>query len=118
MKVLIIDDELLFAQFLNDLLLSEIENIQTEMAHDGFDAGIKLRDFKPDIVLLDLNMPGFDGFRVCKQIEQENLTQDIKVIAITGDAREDIGKRIISTGAIACLAKPIDVAELIKIMHS
>ncbi len=118
MKVLIIDDELSFAQYLNDLLITSLENIQIEISLDGFDAGIKLRDFNPDIVLLDLNMPGFDGFRVCKQIKQELLTQNIKVIAITGDAREDIGLRIISAGAVACLAKPINVAELIETMHN
>lgn len=113
-KLLIVDDEKDFSEFLKTVLEIEIKNIEVEISLDGFDAANKLRDFSPSIVLLDLKMPGLDGFQVCQHIKQSPLYNHIRVIAISGDANNEDVQAIKDVGAEACLAKPISVPELIS----
>lgn len=113
-KILIVDDEQLFSEYLKNALSFENDELNIEISHDGFDAGIKLKDFNPYIVLLDLKMPSMNGFQVCAQIKQDPLLQHIRVIAMTGDASENNVQRIIDAGAEACFAKPINIVQLIQ----
>jgi len=55
---------------------------EVAVASDGFGAGARLMDFKPDLLVLDLVMPGMDGFEVCKRIKKNPRTSHIKVLAI------------------------------------
>jgi len=113
-KILIIDDEILFTEFLEDALTTIYPQVKIAVSLDGFDAGIKLKDFKPSIVLLDLKMPGMDGFQVCQHIKSDPLLQRIRVIAMSGDTNLERKQKIIATGAEVCLSKPFKVAELIE----
>jgi len=113
-KILIVDDESDFAHFLKTLITIEIKDIDVEISLDGFDAANKLRDFSPSIVLLDLKMPGLNGFDVCQHIKQSPLYKHIRVIAISGDANSKNIEKIKGAGAEACLSKPIDVSILLK----
>ena len=75
--VLIVDDDEQVAGFLSELL-SETEGVeQVLVAGDGFDAGAKVQSFKPDCIVLDLMMPGMNGFEVCRRLKHfvrcENL---------------------------------------------
>ncbi len=115
-KILIVDDDIDFANFLKTLLEIEIENSEIAISLDGFDAANKLRDFHPNIILLDLKMPGLDGFQVCQHVKQDSAQQHIRVVAISGDVTETKTKKIISMGAEACLQKPINVPALLKLL--
>ncbi len=66
--VLIVDDEEPMRRILRFFLMKYFPYMQIEEAADGFDAGIKIQKFKPELVLLDLRIPGQDGLSVCKQI--------------------------------------------------
>jgi len=112
-KILIVDDESDFAHFLKILLTIEIKNSDVEISLDGFDAANKLRDFSPSIVLLDLKMPGLNGFEICQHIKQSPLYKHIRVIAMSGDANSKDIDKVKSVGAETCLSKPIDVPVLL-----
>ena len=116
-KVLIVDDEPIFSEYLGGLLETEAKNIAVKISPDGFDAGTQLLEFSPDFVLLDVHMPGFDGFRVCKQIKQDDLFSHIKVFAMTGNKTEQVENMLLSAGAEACFEKPINMAELFEAME-
>jgi excisionase family DNA binding protein len=116
LRVLVVDDNHTFAQYLVDLLATVSKPIVALAAHDGFDAGRKVQQFAPDIVLLDLKMPGLDGFTVCQQIKDDPTTQHIRVIAMTGYFTPENELKIRQAGAEACLSKPFDKKVLFKIM--
>ncbi len=113
-RVLIVDDEPLFADYLKTVLSLECEKLEIEISLNGFDAGIKLKEFKPNIVLLDLMMPEMNGFQVCEQIKNDPLLQHTRVIAMSGSQDLVDKQRIISVGAETCLDKPIKVTELVE----
>ncbi|PKI16754.1 response regulator [Colwellia sp. 12G3] len=113
-KILIVDDDIDFAEYLKTLLKIEISNVDVEISLDGFDAANKLYDFTPSIMLLDLKMPGLDGFQICQRVKNNPLQNHIRVIAISGDVTSSKIDKIQAVGAETCLKKPIDVSVLIK----
>lgn len=115
-RVLVVDDNRSFSRYLADLLSSQSLKIETETAHDGFDAGRKVLLFNPAIVLLDLKMPGMDGFSVCRQLKDDQATKNIRIIAMTGYYTPENEAKILQAGAEACLAKPFDKSVLFDVM--
>ena len=113
-KILVVDDETMFAEFLKDLLLSEFSNVEVEISLDGFDAANKLRDFSPTIVLLDLKMPNLNGFQVCQHIKQDPTLQYIRILAMSGKVTAEDKTRILALGAEACFEKPLNSVEFFK----
>ena len=115
-RVLIVDDDEQFSRFLVEALSGLAETVTIEVAQSGFEAGQKIHTFTPHIVLLDLMMPGLDGFAVCRQIKENPATRGIDVIAITGFHTRENVDRIVSVGARACLGKPVDLEVLTREM--
>lgn len=115
-RILIVDDDQQFSGYLKELLGMSIQAVRIELANDGFDAGQKIETFQPNIVLLDLMMPGLDGYETCNRIKTDPRTKSIRVIAMTGyPSDENIG-RIMAEEAEICLAKPIDTAKLFSLL--
>ena len=110
LKVLIVDDEPDNRRLMHDLLVEE--GYQTREAADGLEALQSVPDYKPDLILLDINMPGMDGFDVTKNLKQNPATQHIPVIIVTGLANRDDQIRGLNVGAEDYLAKPFDPTEL------
>lgn len=115
-KILIVDDDVHFAEFLDTLLKVEIKNVEVEISLDGFDAANKLHDFTPTIMLLDLKMPGLDGFQVCQRVKENPLQNHIRVIGISGDVSESDIDKLKNLGAEACLQKPINIPALLTLL--
>lgn len=115
-RVLIVDDHDVFARSLVEHLDSTVPTVVTELASDSFEAGRKIQTFKPHIVLLDLMMPGMNGFEVCHRLKSDPSTKAIRVIGMTGDFSADNKARIMATGAETCLLKPFDRATLLAVI--
>ncbi len=113
LRVLVVDDDVQLAGFLRELISTTDEDAEVEISLDGFDAGQKVRTFLPQIVLLDLMMPGLDGFQVCASLKQDPATRNIRVIAMTGYPSPENIERIESAGAEACFAKPLNTKKLL-----
>ncbi|MEJ2692334.1 MAG: response regulator [Candidatus Thiodiazotropha sp.] len=112
LRVLVVDDDEQFTQFIKEVLEDIAEVSVVEVAHSGYVAGNLIPRFKPDVVLLDLKMPGLDGFEVCELIKADIETRFIRVIAMSGFCTEESRREIIQAGAETCLAKPFSVASL------
>ncbi len=110
-KILVVDDDHLIRKFFKRFL--NFENLTLEFAKDGFDAGIKTNQFKPDLIILDLYMPNIDGFSICRQLKNEESSSSIKIIAISGYDTPTNRDRILSAGADVFLAKPIDSTAML-----
>jgi len=109
-KILIVDDELDTLIPLKRTL--EIGDYQVIEASNGMEAIEKTRSEQPDLILLDLMMPGMDGIEVCKVLKEDPSTGDIPIIMLTakGDIEDKIGG--IETGADDYVTKPFDLGEL------
>jgi excisionase family DNA binding protein len=113
-KVLIVDDELAIQKFLSRLL-SDHEFIM-ETARDGFEAGSKVESFKPWLIILDLFMPGLDGFEVCRRIKQNPEKAGIQIVAISGHNTNTVKEKILDLGANGFVPKPIDKNDLLALI--
>ena len=111
-RVLVVDDDELLASYLSALLEAGGAGVEVSTARDGFDAGHKVHNFQPDVLLLDLMMPGLDGFGVCRRLKADPHTRAIRIIAMTGYHTPENAQRILAEGAEACLAKPFSAEEL------
>jgi len=109
-KILIVDDELDTLIPLKRAL--EAEDYQVVEASSGLEAIEKTRSHHPDILLLDLMMPGMDGTEVCKVLKEDPSTGHIPIIMLT--AKGEIEDKIegIETGADDYVTKPFDLGEL------
>lgn len=116
LRVLIVDDDEQLVQYIKELLMECKQIDEIRIANDGFRAGVLLYTFEPHIVLLDLRMPYVDGFSVCRDIKSGNLTEGIRVIAMSGFYSNDNFEHIIDAGAEACLMKPFQPDELFTAM--
>lgn len=114
LRVLIVDDDEQLARYLVKLLEGLSEQVVTETANDGFVAGLKIGEFEPHIILLDLLMPKLNGFEVCRQLKSAPNTKAIRVIAMTGYPSQENVEKIIAAGAEVCLPKPIDAQVLLE----
>lgn len=109
-KVLIIDDEHDIVEFIRGALESMDQGYLIETAGDGYEALIKVGDFKPELLVLDIRMPKIDGFEVCRRIKGDASTREIKILAVTAYGRDDIDK-IVQCGADFGMPKPLKLKE-------
>ena len=113
-QVLVVDDEPSVTRMLSKAIKLRHPEYELLEAHDGFRAGALVATLKPEVVILDLRMPGMDGFEVCREIKSKDETKHTEVIAITAYASDESEKRILKCGAIMCMPKPLDMDRLIE----
>lgn len=110
--ILIVDDETNVRALLRSILEQNYPDFQVEEAEEGFLAGWKAHGLKPDLVLLDIMLPGINGFRVCQFIRDNEELQNTKIIVITALQDPQIREQAIKAGADDFLAKPFEVSTL------
>ncbi len=116
LKVLIVDDDLQIQSLLEELISTKVEGALIEKASDGFETGQKMAQFLPDVVILDVMMPGINGMTVCKNIRSNPDTKFTKIIAVTGYYTEENITAMLDAGADVCLQKPINFGKLFEVM--
>ncbi len=113
-KVLVVDDEEAVVGWVADEIRAECPDVEVLVAHDGFAAGEIVGFEKPDVVVLDIRMPGIDGFEVCRRIKAREETRNTTVVAMTAHHSPEVEQRILKCGAEVCLTKPLEIAVLLK----
>jgi excisionase family DNA binding protein len=111
-KILVVDDDPAILQLVTGFLNSAKKGYKIFTAADGFEAGRLLGQHDPQLVVLDLKLPGIDGFEVCRQIKEQHSRT--RVLAITGYDNEDNRQRIMKAGADAFLGKPFRMAKFLE----
>jgi DNA-binding NarL/FixJ family response regulator len=117
-RVLVADDQNLFREMLIGMLSMEEDIEVVAEASQGRDALEKIRAFKPDVVLIDINMPELDGIQVAEMVKKE--FDKIKVVMLTGYSQEDYIFEALQKGASGYLSKDISaekVKEAIRTVH-
>ena len=115
-KILVVDDDAANRELLQESLVAE--GLEVITAPDGRSSLEEFARLKPDLVLLDVNMPFLDGFEVCRRLKSNPETRLTPVVLVTGlTGREDL-VRGIKSGADGFLSKPVDHSELLAHVRS
>jgi len=112
-RVVIVDDEPAITQLIAWAIKAALPDCEVVEAHDGFRAGTIVATLKPNVVILDLRMPGMDGYEVCKLIKTQESTKQADVLAMTAYPSPENVQKIIDCGARVCLAKPLNMETLL-----
>ncbi|MBI5574310.1 MAG: response regulator [Elusimicrobia bacterium] len=124
-KILIVDDNEDILEFISRALKKFYKNVKIETITEGFIAGKRIAEFKPDLLILDIKLPGMDGFAVLEHLkcsgrvslpDSEETSQlhikNMKILAITGYPSKETKEKILKAGADDYLMKPFTVEEL------
>lgn len=113
--ILIVDDEphirILLEQTLEEL---EDEGVELSTADNGLNALNLIKDEKPDLVFLDVMMPGMNGFEVCSAVKNELGLKDVFIIMLTAKGQEFDKQKGIEVGADIYMTKPFDPDEVVE----
>jgi putative two-component system response regulator len=115
-RVLIVDDEPPVAEMLARVIARN--GYEVDIAEDGPKALVAIANRAPDVILLDLMLPGLNGFDICHRLKRELRTRLIPVVMITGAADRENRIRGLASGADDFLAKPVDQQELLVRLRS
>jgi len=116
-RVAIVDDNQAFAKAVRRFLKGRCPGVDVRMAHDGFEAGLLLLDFHPHLILLDIVMPGVDGFGVCRRIKLQPQLANAAIWVISGNLDDQAREQFEELGVAGCLSKPMDEQQLLAIVE-
>jgi len=112
MRVLIVDDDHYIRGLLRALL--EKEGLECHEAEDGLEALSAARELHPDLMILDVMLPGLDGYKICRMLKYDEKYSDISIIMVTSRSAPTDKETGYYTGADVYLTKPFDQKELIE----
>jgi DNA-binding response OmpR family regulator len=109
-RILIVDDEPNIVVSLEFLMRQK--GYETQVARDGEEALAAVESFRPDLVLLDVNMPRRDGFEVCQKLRADGWTE-LKIVMLTAKGRDIEIEKGLALGADAYVTKPFSTRQLV-----
>ena len=113
-KVLIVDDEEL-VELIEDVLVRD-GRFEVKSVNNGFDAGMMVKEFRPDLIVLDVMLPDINGKEVCQRVRNDRAMDDVCIICISGMVEEDKVGELRAAGANDFMHKPFEVEKLIERM--
>ena len=111
-KILVVDDD----QELVDLIVDVLEKdgrFEVRTVNNGFDAGMMVKEYHPDLIVLDVMLPDINGKEVCQRVRSDKTMDDVKIICISGMVENDKIDDLKAAGANDFLHKPFEVETLI-----
>jgi len=114
-KVLVVDDDFELVQLITRVL-EEDGRFEVRVAGNGFDAGMMVKEYRPDIIVLDVMLPDINGKEVCHRVRSDSNLEDVRILCISGMIEEDKIHELRLSGADDFLHKPFDIEELIDHM--
>ena len=115
MKILVADDDAVILRLLQ--VNFGLEGFEVQTAIHGEDALQKAREMCPDVILLDVMMPGLDGWEVCRRLKEDEALTKTPVVFLSARAQDEDRRRGYDLGAAAYVTKPFDPARLIKLVR-
>ena len=107
-KVLLVDDDVELVDLMTKVL-EEDGRFEVRIAGNGFDAGMMVKEYRPDIIVLDVMLPDINGKEVCHRVRADNTLEDVRILCISGMIEEDKIQELRLSGADDFLHKPFDI---------
>ncbi len=115
-RILVVDDDRLLRQMVRDFL--EAAGFAVSEAVDGPDGLAQAATLQPDLILLDVMMPGMDGYTACRTLKAEPPTHAIPVVFLTASRDPHLTRQAFAAGAVACLTKPFRREALLAVINA
>jgi excisionase family DNA binding protein len=112
-KALIVDDDEELVELIRDVLEAD-GRFDVRAANNGFDAGMMVKEYHPDIIVLDVMLPDINGREVCQRVRTDPTLDDVKIICISGMVEQDKIADLLAAGADVFQQKPFEIEELIE----
>jgi len=112
-KAVVVDDDVELVELIRDGLESD-GRFEVRVANNGFDAGMIVKEYRPDVIVLDVMLPDINGKEVCQRIRSDSTLDDSKIICISGMVETDKIEELKTSGANDFLQKPFEVDALIE----
>jgi len=110
-RVLVVDDDSQVRAMLCEVLLTMEPAVEVEQAADGYEALLKVGQFAPDLLVMDLKMPRMDGFEACRRIRGNPGTAGTNILIVSGFMDDAAQQELMRSGASDWMRKPLDVNE-------
>jgi len=114
-KVLLVDDDVELVELMTKVL-EEDGRFEVRVATTGFDAGMMVKEYRPDLIVLDVMLPDINGREVCHRVRADSTLEDVRILCISGMIEDDKIQELKLSGADDFLHKPFDIEELIDRM--
>ena len=111
-KALIVDDDQELVELLTDVFERD-GRFDIRTANNGFDAGMLVKEFRPDLVVLDVMLPDINGKEVCQRVRKDESLESVKIICISGMVEQDKIAELKAAGANDFMHKPFNVDRLL-----
>jgi excisionase family DNA binding protein len=112
-KILVVDDDEELVELITDVLESD-GRFEVRVANNGFDAGMMVKDYRPDLIVLDVMLPDINGKEVCQRVRSDTNLEGVRIVCISGMVEDDKIADLREAGADDFLHKPFEVEELIR----
>jgi excisionase family DNA binding protein len=114
-KVLIVDDDIELVELITDALDRD-GRFEVRSVNNGFDAGMMVKDYRPDLIVLDVMLPDINGKEVCQRVRADKTMNDVRIICISGMVEDDKIADLKEAGANDFMHKPFEVEKLLERM--
>ena len=114
-KILLVDDDIDLVDITNKAL-QEDGRFEVRVASNGFDAGMMVKEYRPDLIILDVMLPDINGKEVCHRVRADPTMEEVRIICISGMIEDDKISELKLAGADDFIHKPFDVDILIERM--
>lgn len=112
-RVLVVDDDPAIVEMLVELLERD-GRFEVQTAATGFDAGLKTKEFRPDVLVLDYMLPDINGSGVIRSIRSDSSMKEVKIIIVSGVVNREDVEALLHCGADEFLQKPFSIEQLVK----
>lgn len=111
-RILVVDDDPIIVESIVQALEEDEHDYEVISASDGFEAGLQVHHFKPNLLILDIMMPDIKGYEVCRKIKSSPETKDTRIIVLSAYLDEEKFRQMKENGADACFSKPLPLQQL------
>ncbi len=114
-KVLVVDDDRDLVELLVDVLERD-GRFETRSVNNGFDAGMMVKEYRPDLIILDVMLPDINGKDVCVRVRNDKSLEAVKILCVSGMVEEDKIQELHRAGADEFMPKPFETEKLIELI--
>jgi excisionase family DNA binding protein len=112
-KLLIVDDDESLVELMSEVFARD-GRFDIRTTNNGFDAGMLVKEFRPDMVVLDVMLPDINGKEVCQRVRSDKALDNVKIICISGMIEQDRVADLRAAGANDFMQKPFDIERLLE----
>ena len=115
-RLLIVDDDGPHLRALARAFKRHSARIDVVTTANGIDALVLVGSFRPNLVLLDIFMPGINGLDVCRRLKENVDTKGVDVVIMSGNVTAPLRRKALEAGAVRVLGKPVDLPEVVSLL--